>query len=41
VVAAVALHRLGSGSSRRRAEQAAAARMLQDMTHPQGTGTPK
>ena len=40
-VAALALHTQGSGSSRRRAEQAAAARMLQDMTHPQGTGTPK
>jgi ribonuclease III len=40
-VATLALHTQGSGSSRRRAEQAAAARMLQDITHPQGTGTPK
>ena len=40
-VAALAVRAEGSGSSRRRAEQAAAARMLQDITHPQSTGTPQ
>jgi ribonuclease-3 len=37
-VAVLGLHTQGSGSSRRRAEQAAAERMLQDITQPQGTG---